>query len=116
MANKTEEVKTERKLSPEEIAIKTDPEVEIIFNNLEFADADVKFTYGGKTFHLTPGKKYKLPVCVIEHLNGLKYPNRRYDPSAPSGQQIIVDGVSHRFNCQIVDMRGFVNAKQKGNE
>lgn len=103
----------ERRPSPEEVAVKSDPKIEVIFNNLEFEKADLDFTYGGVKFHLVPGQSYKLPVCVVEHLNGLKYPNKRYDPSAPQGKQVILDGVKHRFNCQIVNMRAMMDAKDK---
>jgi hypothetical protein len=94
-----------RKPSPEEIAVKTDPLIEVRFTNIESPGVALSFTYGGKRFELDDGQVVKLPVCVVNHLNNLRIPVRKYDENAPSGQQIAVTGTRNRFSCQPVNLK-----------
>ncbi len=94
-----------RRPSPEEIAVKNDPLIEVVFNNIESPDVTHYFTYGGQKFELKDGEKVKLPLCVVNHLNSLKVPIRRYDENAPSGQQTVVTGMRNRFSCQPVNLK-----------
>jgi hypothetical protein len=92
--------------SPEEVAVKTDGKIEAVFTNLEFPGQDLTFSYGGVTFTLLDGKTHELPICVVEHLNSLKYPKHKYDENAPSGQQTVIEGSQNRFSVQPVNLRG----------
>jgi hypothetical protein len=96
---------SKRKPSPEEIAVKTDPLIEVRFTNIESPGVALSFTYGGKRFELDDGQVVKLPVCVVNHLNNLRIPVRKYDENAPSGQQIAVTGTRNRFSCQPVNLK-----------
>ncbi len=94
-----------RTLSPEEIAVKNDPLIEVRFTNIESPGVALSFTYGGKRFELDDGQVVKLPVCVVNHLNNLRIPVRKYDENAPSGQQTVVTGMRNRFSCQPVNLK-----------
>lgn len=99
------ETQPQRKPSPEEIAVKNDPLIEVVFTNIESPEVTHFFTYGGKKFELKDGETVKLPLCVVNHLNNLKVPVRRYDENAPSGQQTVVTGMRNRFSCQPVNLQ-----------
>lgn len=96
---------SKRKPSPEEIAVKNDPLIEVRFTNIESPGVALSFTYGGKRFELDDGQVVKLPVCVVNHLNNLRIPVRKFDENAPSGQQIAVTGTRNRFSCQPVNLK-----------
>lgn len=94
-----------RKLSSEEIAVKNDPLIEVRFTNIESPGVTQFFTYGGRKFELNDGEIVKLPLCVVNHLNGLRVPVRKYDENAASGQQTVVTGMRNRFSCQPVKLQ-----------
>lgn len=78
----------------------------IRFSNLETPGAREDFTYEGTRYYLEDGKEYKLPIDVIEHLNGLQIPDPQYEEDPETGQIVHKrDRVKHRFNCQILDLR-----------
>jgi len=97
--------KDRRKPSPEEISVKNDTLMEVEFMNIESPGVTHLFTYGGKKFELKDGEKVKLPVCVVNHLNRLKVPVRKYDENAPEGKQVQITSMRNRFSCQPVNMQ-----------
>lgn len=87
-----------RKLSPEEIHVKTDSKLNVQFTNLETPGGKLEFTYGGMLYAIEDGETLKLPVCVIDHLNNLQQRIRVYDSDAPEGQQCEKVRMVHRFH------------------
>lgn len=113
-----------RKLSPEEIAVRDDPEVVCVFTNLEFKGASQSFSYGGRRFKFEDGEHVTVPLCVMEHLNSLGYPVYKSVPVEPpkgaESQQGITQqtisvrvGTDKRFNMSPVDPVAFAEAVAK---
>ena len=83
------EAKTLNDQSTRMFADKGDKIISVKFHRLDFADADLEFSYSGKigmrgkvnkngfqkcpSFHLYPGETYALPRQVIEHLKSLSF-------------------------------------------
>lgn len=94
---------------------KSEKSLEIRFVNNESPKADLDFYLqdplkDGKSstwrrWHLADGKVYTLPLHVIEHLNGLQVPERKYETDARTGQMTHVSTVMrHRFSCIPVNL------------
>jgi hypothetical protein len=66
--------------------IEAEPKLRCTFVNMETKGLDLAFTYEGLRFHLEDGKEYELPISVVEHLNSLKVPVKRYKTDPASGQ------------------------------
>ncbi len=96
---------TEKTVSGKSVRINTIRKAEkcldVLFINNEFPKADLEFTYLDRRWHLLDGESYKLPLTVIEHLNGLVVPESEYDIDPQTGQVTRMRIYSrHRFTCQ----------------
>lgn len=95
-----------------------EPIYEVLFQHLD-GDKEHKFHWdGGKGvpskngkwlqklpfFHLIDGEKYKLPLCVIDYLNGITVPDVK-PIQGPGGQITNERYMRKRFSCEIVGLR-----------
>jgi len=77
----------------------------VIFINNEFPKADLEFFFADRRWHVRDGEKYKLPLHVIEHLNGLVVPESHYETDPKTGQMTHISTIMrHRFTCHPVDL------------
>lgn len=94
---------------------KGDKCLQVRFTNNESPKADIDFTLQDplkdekpstwRRWHLLDGETYKLPLHVIEHLNGLKVPESKYDIDPSTGQLThISTTMRHRFSCIPVNL------------
>ena len=80
--------------------------VKIRFQNSENPGGDVPFTYDGESFHLYDGMTYDLSVGVVNHLNNLTYPIKKWVRKNPEDEHAILKevGKTHRFNCIVIEI------------
>lgn len=91
--------------------------IQVIFINNEFPRADLEFTFDRRRWHLLDGKTHKLPLHVVEHLNGLVVPEAQYETDPKTGQMTMVrQYLRHRFTCQPTNIRGLVAKEAKEEE
>ena len=65
--------------------IEAEPKLRCTFVNMESKGLDLAFTFEGLRYHLEDGKEYDLPISVVEHLNSLKVPVKRYKTDLATG-------------------------------
>lgn len=95
-----------------------EPVVKVLFQHKD-GDKEHKFNYdGGKGvpaengkwkyklpfFHLIDGEEYELPLCVVEHLNGLTVPDVK-PIQGPGGQITNETYQRKRFSCEVIGLR-----------
>lgn len=79
--------------------------IKVRFTHLEFPKAALQFTYRGIGYHMEDNQEISLPVEVIEHLNSLAVPERKYEEDIATGQ--MKPGpitLRHRFSCIPIDL------------
>jgi len=82
--------------------------LKVRFTHLEFPKAGIQFTYRGIGYKLDDNQEISLPIEVIEHLNSLAVPERKYEEDPTTGQ--MKPGpvtLRHRFSCVPVDLGAF---------
>jgi hypothetical protein len=98
--------------------IENEPKLNCTFVNLEFKGADLMFVYGGTRYHLEDGKDCKLPLSVIEHLNSLKIPVKRYRTDPETGfvkPQTEVHQMLQRFSVTPKNFREYTKVLEDAN-
>lgn len=61
------------------------PKLKCNFVNLESKGVDLDFTFMGEKFHLNDGQECVLPLLVVEHINSLKVPVKKYKTDPATG-------------------------------
>lgn len=86
--------------------LEKDRMVKVRFQNTENPRGDLPFTYEGKGYHLYDGEVYDLPKSVVNHLNNLTYPIKKWDREHPDDEQAVLKeiGQTHRFNCIAIEI------------
>ena len=83
--------------------------LKVRFSHIEFPKSELHFTYRGVGYKLEDQEEITLPIEVIEHLNSLAVPERKYEEDSVTGQ--IKPGpvvMRHRFSCIPVNIGQFV--------
>ena len=101
-----------RKPSPEEIAVRRDPQVLCTVQNLESPHCEVNINMGGVQFDIKEGEEKLLPLCVMDTLASIRRPNIFYDEDAPAGQQIVKQGWIYRFSVNAVSPDQLADARR----
>ena len=101
-----------RKRSPEEIAVRRDPQVVCVVQNLESPHCEVNINMGGVQFDIKEGEEKLLPLCVMDTLTSIRRPNIFFDEDAPAGQQIVHQGWVYRFSVQVVSHDQLADARR----
>ena len=102
----------QRKASPEEVAVRRDPQVLCVVQNLESPHCEININMGGVQFDIKEGDEVLLPLCVMDTLMSIRRPNIFYDEDAPAGQQIIRQGWIYRFAVSVVSSDQLVDARR----
>jgi hypothetical protein len=80
-----EKKKITKYMTSRKAQIEAEPTLRCSFVNMESKGTDLFFTFEGLRYHLEDGKEYDLPISVVEHLNGLKIPVKRYKTDPKTG-------------------------------
>lgn len=96
-----------------------DPVVDMVFENLESPGASIEFAWqppdgclkrnkNGKivpkpVWHFFPGRTYKVPLSVVNHLNSLQVPADRQVTAGPDDfiQSVYTEEKKNRFSCRL---------------
>jgi len=89
-------------------AIMADDTLKFRFKNNEFPGKSITFNLEGIFFTFEDGKDYDIPLCVVDHINGLMIPDPQYElemnPNSPAYGQIrlVSDKAVSRFTLHPV--------------
>ena len=94
-----------------------DPMVEMVFENLESPGTSLEFTFSKDGFkkdergrvkplphwHFYPGRRYTVPLSVVEYLNSLRVPADKQVNVTEDGlvQSLYTNEKQNRFSCRI---------------
>ena len=84
-------------------AILNEEKITVQFNNNEFPGQSLTFNYEGINYFLESGKRYDLPISVVDHLNSIMIPDPHYEQDPVTGQmQLVADSTRSRFTVHPV--------------